>query len=84
MADDKRIERIELKVDGLSDKLSETNIILAKQHESLRLHMKRSDMLEESMKPLQRHVSMVDGALKLVGLLAALTAILEAIHLLLK
>lgn len=82
MNDDKRIERIETKIDDISEHLAETNIILAKQHESLKMHMKRSDMLEESLKPLQKHVSMVDGALRLIGVMAAVAAIIEALRLL--
>lgn len=75
--DDKRLDRIEDKVDTISDKLGATNEILAAQHESLKQHMRRSDLLEEAIKPLQKHVSMVDGALKLIGLLAAMAAIAE-------
>lgn len=81
MADDRRIERIEVKIDDISEKLADTNVILAQQHESLKLHMKRSDMLERAMKPLQRHVSMVDGVLRFIGVLAAIAAIVEAVRL---
>lgn len=75
--DDRRLDRIEDKVDSISDKLGATNEILAAQHESLKQHMRRSDLLEQAMKPLQKHVAMVDGALKLIGLLAAVAAIVE-------
>ncbi len=80
MADERRIERIEAKVDDISEKLCETNVILGAQHESLKLHMKRSDLLEEAMKPLQRHVAMVDGALRLLGILATIVAIVGVIR----
>lgn len=75
----RRIERIELKIDAISDKMAETNVILGKQHESLRLHMKRSDMLEEALKPIQRHVSMAEGALKFIGMLASAAVVFEAL-----
>jgi uncharacterized coiled-coil protein SlyX len=80
MSDERRIERIEAKVDTISDKLGETNNILAAQHESLKLHMKRSDMLEKALKPLQRHVSMLEGALKLVGFIASATVLIEIVR----
>lgn len=79
MSDDKRIERIEIKLDAISDKLGDTNVILAAQHESLKQHMRRSDALERSIEPLKKHVNRVDGALRLLGLLAAIAAIVECI-----
>lgn len=79
MADDKRLDRIEGKVDTIVDKLNDTNIILAEQHVSLKEHMRRTALLEKAVEPLQKHVSMFNGALKLIGLVAALAAIAEVL-----
>ena len=77
--DDKRLDRIENKVDSISNKLGATNEILAAQHESLKQHMRRSDLLEESIRPLQKHVSMMDAGFKLLGIAATMAAIVELI-----
>jgi chaperonin cofactor prefoldin len=82
--DDQRLERIENKVDVLSDKLSDTNIILAKQHESLVHHIKRTDLLEKQIRPIQTHIDRVQGVFKFVMFAAAVAAIIEAVHMVLK
>lgn len=79
MSNDGRLERIEDKIDKLGDKLSSVDVTLAAQHESLKLHMKRSDMLEAQLEPVKRHVAMVSGALKALGGVAILAGIIEAI-----
>ncbi len=76
--DDKRLERIEAKLDDLSDHLSNIDVTLAGQHVSLIEHIKRSDLLEEKMIPVERHVAMVNGALKLLGVIALCLTIWQA------
>lgn len=77
-------DRLEEKLDRLDEKLSTAMVtqgrqqaILEAQHASLVEHMKRSDLLEAKLVPVERHVSMVNGALKLVGVIAMLA---EAYH----
>lgn len=79
MADEKRMERIEIKLDDLADAQAEMNVILGQQHISLREHVKRSNMLEEQMKPLQRHVTMMQGVFKFVSTMFAFLGALAAI-----
>ena len=81
MSDDKKLERIEVKLDGLSEHLSSIDVTLAAQHVSLRDHIRRTEILETELKPIKAHVDRVSGALKLITLLAALATILEAIRL---
>lgn len=66
--------RIEIKIDKLTEKLGNIDSTLAAQHVSLKEHMKRSDLLEKQidvikkeLSPIQKHVFMVTGALKLIG-----------------
>lgn len=77
--DDRRFERIEQKLDSVSDRLSSIDTTLAAQHESLKQHMKRSDLLEAQVEPLKRHVAMVEGIARAIGGVAVLAAILEAV-----
>ncbi len=68
MEDSKRLERIESKIDKLDSRIDTIDITLAGQHVSLKTHIKRSDLLEAKMEPVEKHVAMVNGALKLLSL----------------
>lgn len=70
--DKKRLENIEISIHSI-------DITLAKQSVSLDEHIRRSNLLEEKMVPLEHHVAMTHGALKLIGLMAAIAAIIEVI-----
>ena len=68
--DDKRLERVEVKIDDLDDQLNYISTTLAAQHESLREHIRRTTMIEEELKPIRRHVYMINGGLILLAGLA--------------
>lgn len=61
--------------------------VLLAQEINLKEHMKRSDNLEEmvkiiqekELKPLSKHVSMVEGGLKLIGILGIIATIIGTI-----
>lgn len=82
------VDKLHTKVDEVSDKLSDINETLNRNTDSLELHMKRSDALELMLKdqeksfeaqiePIKKHVNMVKGALKLIGLVSTLLGILK-------
>lgn len=72
---EKRFDRIEEKLDEVKDELSTTNIILAKNTESLEYHIKRTDLLETKVSHIDGHVKMMQGATKVVGALLALASL---------
>lgn len=72
--------RIEDKIDKISDRLNSIDVTLAKNTVSLEEHIKRTNLLEEEVKPIKKHVDMIEGALKLIGVLAMIAAIIETIH----
>ncbi len=76
---DDRLVRIEDKIDAVGQKIGSIDVTLASQHESLKDHMRRTELLEQSIEPIKKHVNMVSGALKLIGLLATIGAIIEGI-----
>lgn len=78
MSDD-RLNRIEGKVDKIVEHVSSIDVTLAKQHESLKDHIRRSDLLEQKLIPVEKHVAMMQGALKLIGLMATLAGIAAAV-----
>lgn len=71
--------RMEDKIDKLDARLDSIDVTLAKQHEQLSIHIKRSDLLEQQVEPLKTHVATVSGALKLLGSLALISGIAECV-----
>lgn len=51
--------------------------------EDLRHHIKRTDKLEEALRPIDRHVAHVEGVFKLLGVLALLGTIVGSAYALL-
>lgn len=80
----RQLDRLETKIDDQNEHLNSIDVTLASQHSSLRYHIKRSDMLEASVIPLQKHVAMVNGALKFLGVIASVLAMTVALHELMK
>lgn len=79
MNNDDRIIRIEDKIDRIRDAQEHQNTILAAQHESLKDHMRRTELLEEAIIPLRKHDTMIMGYIKLVIFLATIGAGIEGI-----
>lgn len=77
MPDDKRLERMEVKLDDVSDHLSSIDVTLKGQHITLKDHIRRTALLEQDIKPIKRHVYMVQGALALITLLATIAGIVS-------
>ena len=81
------IKSIESKIDNqhseVDSRLDAIEKVMLVQEANLQEHMKRSDNLErlinnleeKEIKPLVKHVSMVQGALKLLGILSVLISI---------
>jgi hypothetical protein len=79
MDDQDRLGRIEDKIGDISGHLASVDITLAKQSVILDEHVKRSNLLEAKMVPLEKHSAMVSGALKLFGFLAILFELYKAL-----
>lgn len=79
-----KIETIHKEFDQRLDAIEKVLIL---QEENLRTHMKRSDNLEklvdklrdEDIKPLTKHVSMIEGALKLLGVISLITGMVVSV-----
>lgn len=79
MSDDKRLERIEIKLDDVSDHIAAIDVTMGQQHISLKEHIRRTTLLEQEIKPLRKHVNMVEGFFKILGVLASIAVIAECI-----
>jgi archaellum component FlaC len=64
---DDRLDRIEDKLDRINDKIANIDVTLAKQSVILDEHIKRSNMLEEKMKPVEKHVAIINTIFKILG-----------------
>lgn len=80
MSDEKRLERIEKKIDDTNDHLVSIDITLVEQHLSLKEHIRRTSILEQEIKPIKIHVNRVEGAIKFITFLATAVAIVEFIR----
>lgn len=73
------------RTEAQASQLTDIEKILVHQEANLREHMRRTDAAEESLallreqiKPLEKHKSMIDGALKLIGLIGIIAGIAVA------
>lgn len=74
-------DRIESKIDKIADHISSIDVTLAKQQVILDEHVKRTNLLEKKLEPVERHVTVINGLMKLI---AALGTIIGLIHGMLK
>lgn len=58
-----------MKTDKILERLNSIDIILAKQHVTLKEHIRRTEILEEAIRPS-----------KILGLVATIAAIIESLH----
>lgn len=77
-----KLDYIITKIDKITEDVNEIKVLDAEQNAQLAQHMKRSDLLEvrveqvnDSLKPLQSHVDMVRGGLKLIAIAGTLAAL---------
>jgi hypothetical protein len=71
--DEQRLYNIEHRLDNIDE-------TLYKQHISLTAHMKRSDALEEQVKPMHNLMLELRGAVKFFKLISVLAGVAEAVR----
>jgi hypothetical protein len=78
--DDKRLERIEVKLDEFGEQLNVIDKHLAVYNEQLKVHIKGTEDNRKDIKSIQKHVYAVQGIAKVLGALGVIAAIIEAIR----
>lgn len=73
------LDRLHSKVDKIDDRLDKVDKHLAIYNEQLTIHIKRSEMLEEDMKPVKEHVHQVKGIFKFISIIGVIAGIAAAI-----
>lgn len=61
-----RLTRIETKIDSIADKITAIDVTLAQQHESIKYHIKRTDLLESELKPLKKRMNLAAASLQIL------------------
>lgn len=70
----------ESKLDKIIEDVTEIKVILARNTTSLEQHMKRTEMLENRVSPLEEHKAMVLGAGALLTALGVIAGIYAALR----
>lgn len=70
---------VEDKLDKVADDISQINVTLAKQEVSLSDHIRRTQLLEDKVIPLEKHVLMFNAVLKFIGVVALFVGIIEGL-----
>lgn len=73
-------EKLEAKIDKIMDRISSIDATLAKQEVTLAYHIKRTDLLEKQVEPVQKHTNELKGIVTMLKILALLATIIEGIH----
>jgi hypothetical protein len=76
---DKRLDRLEIKIDKIIEQQVSHNITLQVNTKSLQDHMKRSDALEAIVLPMKKKWDMAEGAMKLIGMAATAIGLIAGI-----
>jgi len=80
--DDKKLDKIENKIDAIAHRINAIDVTLAAQHESLKDHIRRTELLEAQVEPIKEHVDGLKGVVHFLKILAVLAAIAESLHIL--
>jgi hypothetical protein len=82
-----KIDKIDNKIDVIDEKINTINITLASQHEVLLDHTRRSlanekavEYLKQELKPVFKHVAIVNFIGKIIGLFCSAELALYLIH----
>lgn len=70
---------VDQKLDKIVDTLGQQAVTLERLTVTVEDHVRRTNILEADIVPIKKHVWMVNGALKLIGLVGILAAIAEGL-----
>lgn len=73
------LDRLEEKIDRVIEKTSSIDVTLAKQSVILDEHVRRTNLLEKKLEPIEKHVILMKGLMKIVGFVG-LGALLKFLH----
>ena len=77
--DEKRAERIENKLDKVAEDIGEIKVTQASQHVSLKEHMRRTELLEQVVEPMKKHLLILAAIGRIIGGVVTLAIFLSAV-----
>lgn len=69
---EEKIDKVDEKVDKLNEKLASIDKTLAINTESLIEHMRRTNLIEAELKPVSKHVTLMESAFKVAGVIGSI------------
>lgn len=66
---DKKLEALDSRIDSIDVTLARIDVTLEKQSDQLAYHIKRTDLLEAQISPIDKHVKVVNGIMIAVGVM---------------
>ena len=76
---DNHINKLEVKIDKIDERLDKIDVHLATYNEQLKIHIKRSETLEEELKPIKSHVGLMNSLAKIIVFLGILASIYSSL-----
>lgn len=73
------LNKLETKMDQVDGRLNSMDKTLVKQEENLKEHIRRTEILESELKPIKKHVTHMEGALKLIGVLTTVVGFISGL-----
>lgn len=74
------LERIFNKIDKMDERLNNIDTSLVRQTVSLEEHVKRTNLLEDEIKPIKKHIYFVNAVFRIIGLLSTISGIIVAAY----
>lgn len=74
-----RLSKIEDKIDKMFDKVSTIDSTLGLQHEVLKEHIRRTEILEQRIEPIEKRFLMLLGSIKVIGAGITVISLIAAI-----
>ena len=71
----KELDKIDRKLEKIDERIDSIDKHQAVYNSQLRFHIKRTDMLEEELKPLKSSLIKAQGAIMFIGLLATVISV---------
>ena len=72
---DSKYDKLEGKIDKLDTRLDAIDVHLATYNEQLKIHIKRSEILEQELVPVKSHVALMNNLAKIVVFLGIIAGI---------
>lgn len=75
----KNLQEIKSDIKEISSDIKAIDHTLVKQQASLDEHIRRTNILEQKLEPIEKHVQMISGVLKFIGILSVIAGFIVSL-----